>query len=307
MRIKFSSSLQGALMLALAAFFWGTAFVAQRVGMDAIEPVTFTAVRSFVGVAVLLPVVLISDINAGRKPFRMDPGYRRRDLAIGGIACGVVLAVAANLQQVGIAETSAGKSGFITALYIVLVPVFGLFLKKKTPVTVWISVAIALAGMYLLCIKAGDSFALSRADVYLLLCAACFTVHILVVDWAGSRADGVRLSCIQFATCGAISAVICLLTEHPTVEGILAARVPLLYTGLFSCGLAYTLQILGQKRCPPQIASLLMSMESVFAALGGFFILHERMSAREFIGCLLVFSAVILTQLPDLKKRPKLS
>lgn len=295
------NQLIGALMLLVAAFIWGFAFVAQRQGMDHIGPTTFNAVRSYVGVAALVPVVLVSDLIAGRNPFRMHPDHSKKDLWVGGILCGVLLALASNLQQMGIVETSAGKSGFLTALYIVFVPIFGIFLRRRTPLLGWISVGIATGGMYLLCITEG--FSLKTGDILLLLCALFYTAHILTVDRFVSATDGIRLSCLQFAVNAIVSTAFALIMETPELPGILAAWKPILFTGLFSSGIAYTLQILAQKRCPPQVASLIMSLESVFAVIGGWLVLNERLTPREGIGCILVFAAIILIQFAPTKKR----
>ncbi|MBR3691629.1 MAG: DMT family transporter [Clostridia bacterium] len=297
------NQLIGALMLVVAAFIWGFAFVAQRQGMDHIGPSTFNAVRSYVGVAALAPVVALSDIFAGRKPFRMAASHSRRSLYVGGLACGILLALASNLQQMGIVETSAGKSGFLTALYIVFVPIFGLFLGRRTHFLGWISVGIATVGMYLLCITEG--FSLRTGDLLLLACALFYTAHILTVDHFVPSTDGIRLSCLQFAVNAVVSTLFAFLMETPELPGILAAWQPIIFTGVFSSGIAYTLQILAQKRCPPQIASLIMSLESVFAVIGGWLILNERLTLREGLGCLLVFGAILLIQLAPPAKEKK--
>ncbi len=301
MEQKYENPLAGVLMIVLAAMIWGSAFVAQRMGMDSAPPLTFNAVRSAVGVAALVPVIALFDRKAGRRPLRDDPAHSRRMLLRSGLICGVVLTAASNFQQLGIAGSGAGKAGFITALYIVLVPVFGLFLKKKTSPLVWGSVAVALVGMYLLCIN--GAFSISQGDAWLLLCAVCYAVHILTVDRVCPYVDGVRLSCLQFAVCAVLSAALAALFERPTLSGVLAAWIPILYAGVLSSGVAYTLQILGQKRCPPQIASLGMSLESVFAMLCGAIVLHERLSLREGIGCVLMFAAILISQLPTFLRR----
>ena len=289
------NSMKNTGMLFLAALIWGFAFVAQSAGMDYVGPFTFNAVRCIIGAIVLVPVALIYKPEDETK--KVD-----KTLLLGGISCGVFLGVATNLQQIGIMSTSVGKAGFLTALYIVLVPIVGIFFKKKCPITVWIGVICSFAGLYLLCMT-GGSFTLATGDLLLLGCAIVFTGHILVIDYFAPKVNGVWMSCIQFLTAGIISVVPMLLTETPTWEDIFAAKLPILYAGVMSCGVAYTLQILGQKNYNPTIAVLILSLESCFSVLGGFLILHETLSARELCGCALMFAAIILAQLPG--KRSK--
>lgn len=222
-----------------------------------------------------------------------------RTLLAGGICCGLALFVASNLQQIGIQYTTVGKAGFITALYIVMVPVFGIFLKKHAGIRVWISVALAVAGLYLLCIT--DRLALGKGDILVLLCAVVFAVHILVVDHFSAKTDGVRISCIQFLVCGLLSGVCMLITEHPELNRILQAWQPILYAGVFSCGVGYTLQIVGQKGTDPTVASLVLSLESVVSVLAGWLLLGQRLSVRELGGCALMFAAILLAQMPERK------
>ena len=219
---------------------------------------------------------------------------------LGGIACGSFLGVATNLQQIGIMSTSVGKAGFLTALYIVLVPVAGLFFKRKCGLAVWIGVLCSLAGLYLLCITEG-SFLLAKGDLFLLGCAIVFTGHILVIDYFAPKVNGVWMSCIQFLVAGLISAVPMILTETPTFTAIWQARLPILYAGVMYCGVAYTLQILGQKNYNPTIAVLILSLESCFSVLGGFLLLNETLTVRELAGCGLMFAAILLAQLPERK------
>ena len=290
---------KNAAMLLLTSLIWGTAFVAQSVGMDFLGPFTFNGVRSLIGGAALLPCIwLLEKING--KP---EVEGTRKDLIQGGIACGLLLFTASSLQQMGIQYTTAGKAGFITAFYIVFVPVLGIFLKKAAGWKVWIAVALALAGLYFLCIKEG--FSVGRGDILGFLCALIFAVHILVIDYYSPKVDGVKLSCIQFFVCGIASMPFMFLTENPQMGNILDAWLPILYAGVMSCGVAYTLQILGQKNMNPAIASLLLSMESCFSVLSGWIILGETLSAREGIGCVLMFVAIILAQLPDKKEKIK--
>ena len=287
-----SEKLRNPLLLFLAAFIWGTAFVAQSVGMDYIGPFTMNCVRSLIGALVLLPVALISGKREARKG--VSAGRSKKMLLLGGLACGVVLCLATNLQQIGIQHTTVGKAGFITAFYIVLVPVFGIFLKKRTNFVVWLSVALALLGLYLLCMD-GD-FTLSWGDLMCLLCAIVFSWHILLVDYLSPRVNGIKLSCLQFLVSGLISAVPMLLFEKPAVSSILQAYIPVLYTGVMSSGVAYTLQILGQRNVHPTLACLIMSLESVISVLAGWVILHQSLSLREIAGCIIMFAAIILVQ-----------
>ena len=234
---------------------------------------------------------------------KADRKEEKKNVILGGICCGLALCVASNLQQIGIQYTTVGKAGFITALYIVLVPIFGIFLKKKAGVRIWISVAISVAGLYLLCIT--DKLVLAKGDILVLLCAVVFTIHILVIDYFSPKADGVKMSCIQFFVCGILCMIPTILFEHPELYSILQAWKPIAYAGIMSCGVGYTLQIVAQKNTDPTVASLLLSLESVFSVLAGWVILGETLSPRELFGCALVFAAVILAQLPE--RRPNLS
>ena len=301
------NSVKNTGMLFLAALIWGFAFVAQSAGMEYVGPFTFNAVRCTIGAIVLVPVALLfkPDNSTLEKAENRNTGNtwltRNKTLLLGGTLCGIFLGVATNLQQIGIMTTSVGKAGFLTALYIVLVPIAGLFFKKKCGVAVWVGVVCSFAGLYLLCMTKG-SFQLATGDLLLLGCAVVFTGHILVIDYFAPKVNGVWMSCIQFLVAGIISAVPMLFTETPTWESIFAAKLPILYAGVMSCGVAYTLQILGQKNYNPTIAVLILSLESCFSVLGGFLILHETLSARELCGCGLMFVAIILAQLPGGKK-----
>lgn len=224
-----------------------------------------------------------------------------RDLLLGGICCGVALTVASNLQQKGLETTTSGKAGFITALYIVIVPIVGLFLKKKAPKAIWISVVLAVAGLYFLCIT--EDMTITIGDFYVLLCSFCYAAHILVIDHFTQKVDGVQLSCMQFLVCAILSAVGMIVLETPSWEAVLVCLGPILYVGIFSSGVAYTLQILAQKDSNPTVVSLLLSLESVFATLAGALILGDQMSGKEYLGCVLMLAAVMLAQLPDRKKQ----
>ena len=290
-------NLKNSLLLFLAAVVWGTAFVAQKVGMDFIGPYTLNAIRFLLGGLVLVPVILVLDRFKSK-----EKAEDFKTLLRGGLICGLVLCVASNLQQVGIQYTNPGKAGFITALYIILVPIFGIFLRKTAGIKIWISVIIAVVGLYLLCVTDGLTFDLG--DIYVIGSAFIFAVHILVIDHYSPKVDGVKLSCLQFLVAGIISGVGMLAWDTlPTLNQIYDCRVPILYMGVMSCGVAYTLQVLGQKNMNPTVASLIMSLESVVSVIATWFILHQGMSRRELLGCLLMFCAIILAQLPHPVRR----
>lgn len=294
-----TNQLKSSLLLLLTAAIWGVAFVAQSVGMDYIGPFTFNSLRSLIGGVVLLPCIWL--MNQGKSKEEKIPPKNNQMLWIGGICCGAALAVASSLQQIGIQYTSAGKAGFITALYIVIVPLLGLLFKKRLSVLVWAAVAIAVVGMYLLCMT--DGFSIGKGDLLLMACALCFSIHILVIDHFSPMVDGVKMSCIQFLFCGVLCAVPMLLWERPALSQILAAWMPLLYAGVLSSGVGYTLQIVGQRNMDPTIASLILSLESVISVLAGWILLGQKLTMRELLGCILVFCAIILAQLPQ--KSPK--
>lgn len=291
--------IKNGIMLVLTAFIWGTAFVAQSVGMDYLGPFTFNGVRSLIGGAALLPCIWLFQKGKGKATEKPSRGARK-ELIAGGIACGLLLFAASSLQQIGIQYTTAGKAGFITAFYIVIVPVLGMFLHKKISGKVWGAVAIALAGLYFLCIT--EKFAVGKGDILIFLCALIFSIHILVIDYFSPKVDGVKMSCIQFFVCGIVSLPPMFFTETPKIGAIVEGWAPLLYAGVLSCGVAYTLQIIGQKNVNPAVASLILSLESCFSVLAGWMVLGEKLSMRESVGCVLMFAAIILAQLPDRKK-----
>lgn len=289
-------SLKSSMLLLLTAFIWGVAFVSQSVGMDYLGPFAFNGARFLMGGIVLLPVI---GYNRARMK-RM--GLQPKDLRItvrGGVSCGLVLCAAALLQQYGILYTTVGKAGFITTLYIILVPFFGIFLKKKVPGKVWIGAVIAALGLYLLCM--GEGLSLGRGDTMVFLCAVLFSVHILVIDYFSPRTDGVELSCIQFLTAGIIAGILAAAFEKPRIQDFINGILPLAYAGVLSSGVGYTLQVIGQKNMDPTVASLILSLESVFSVLAGWIILGQVLTGRELAGCCLVFGAVILVQLPSKK------
>lgn len=296
------AALRSSFLLFLAAFIWGVAFVAQSVGMDYMGPCTFNGARFLMGSAVLMPLAVWRRRKKRTEDQKGEETEKEGKSAVaGGICCGTVLCFASLCQQVGILYTTVGKAGFITTLYIIIVPVMGIFLKKRISGKVWIGAALAAFGMYLLCMS--EKLALSKGDTYVFICAVLFSIHILAVDYFSPKADGVELSCIQFLTAGMISSGIALFVEKPVLQSFIDGIIPLAYAGVMSCGVAYTLQVVGQKDTDPTIASLILSMESVISMLAGWVILDQALSRRELLGCALVFGAVILVQLPDRKKK----
>lgn len=289
------TAIGSSLLLFLAACIWGVAFVAQSVGMDYMGPFTFNGTRFLIGGTVLLPLVCMRVQKKKNTPEELPPALTLK----GGICCGLAICFASLSQQIGIMYTTVGKAGFITTLYIVIVPVFGLFLHKKVPAKVWIAAVVAAAGMYMLCIN--ESFSIGKGDAFVFLCAIIFSIHILVIDYFSPKTDGVALSCIQFYTAGIICIIAAFWIESPTWEQIFTGIIPILYAGIMSCGIAYTLQIIGQKNLDPTVASLILSMESVVSVLAGWVILGQSLSVKELFGCALVFAAVILVQLPERK------
>lgn len=302
----------------LAALIWGTAFVAQDLCADVIDTFSFNAARSYIAVVALGIVIFIFE-KLKKDKVALTPAEKKqshRDLLVGGFCCGTALAIASNFQQAGIAAgTDAGKAGFLTTLYVVLVPLFGLFFKRKVTLPVWIAVALAVASLYLLCIK-GD-FSLAMGDLLVLVCAVCFAIHILVIDHFTAKVDGIKLSCVQFfvaAVWATLAKLVCTLLGMngigdtsvatsifavPDWTGIWACILPILYVGVFSSGVAYTLQILAQKDSNPTVVTILLSLESVFAVIAGAIILHQQMTGREYLGCVLMLVAVILAQIPN--------
>ena len=289
-------------MLFLAALVWGVAFVAQSEGLNYVGAFTFNTCRFILGGAVLIPCIYFLH---GRKDSawqilsEKEKKEQTRMGIIGGICCGCILCLASCLQQFGIAQTTVGKAGFITTLYIIIVPFMGLFLKKKIGINIWISAVIAAVGMYFLCIT--ESFSIGAGDRLVLMCSVVFSVHILVIDHFSPKADGLVISCVQLFTAGVIASVLMLLFEHPSVSAVIAAAAPILYAGVMSCGIGYTLQVVAQNGVDPTVASLLLSLESVFSVLAGWMLLGQKLSGRELFGCVLVFAAVLLVQIPTEK------
>ncbi len=286
-------SLRGSLLLLLGSVIWGAAFVAQRVGMDHLGPFSFNGIRMLLAGIVLIPVAAF--IDRKKEPgVRPDPKDQRK----AGLLCGALLFVASSLQQMGLVTTSAGKAGFITALYVVLVPVAAWLLFRKNPGRViWLGVVLAVFALWLLCMPAGGGFALQGGDLLVLGCAVAFTGQILCVDYYAPKVSGVKLARDEFLVTGVLSLLIAVFTETITWTGIREALIPILYAGLMSGAVAYTLQIIGQRDTDPTVASLIMCLESVFATLSGALILGEKMTVRETVGCVLMFVAVVLAQL----------
>lgn len=303
-----SQKLKGNLILLLTALIWGSSFVAQSKGVELISPMAFNGIRSMLGALVLIPVIFLLD--SGKKKKGLTLQKVDKNLIIGGIVCGIFLCIASTLQTAGMVYTSPGKSGFITALYMMIVPIIGLFYGKKTQAITWISVVIAIVGLYLMCINpANETNSTIVGDVLTFFCAIVFAFHILAIDHFSPKVDGVKLACLQFFVCGLLNLIYVFLFEETEIEPILNCWVSIGYSGIFSCGIAYTLQIVGQKYTDPTSASILMSLESVFATLTtvilvalGWNLTGGQLTAREIIGCVIMFIAIILVQLPEIRK-----
>ena len=312
-----SLRVRGNLMLLVTAFIWGSCFVAQRAGMDYLGPFTFTAVRFLLGGTVLIPIMFLFERKKTpleRRPADTLPDApakpeslvkkERKMLWIGGLVCGFVLFFAASVQQVGLQYTTAGKAGFITSLYIILVPVLGLFLRKKVRHILWFCIFLGTVGLYFLCIT--ESFSIGRGDFIMLFAALGYGIHILSIDYFAPKVDSIKLSAAQFYACSLVCFIPAFIFETPRMADILLAWFPLLYAGIISCGIAYTFQTIAQKYTDPTVTSLILSLESVFAVLTGFVILHEVLSLRELFGCALMLFAIILSQLPARQPKPPL-
>ena len=311
--------LRNTFFLFLTAMIWGAAFVAQSVSMDYIGPFTFICLRSVIGGLFLIPVIIVldgirkksqnesADVVNSENILHIETeekqrlSWKNKQLIEGGIVCGIFLFFANCFQQTGIQYTTVGKAGFITTFYIIIVPVVGLFFKKYCGILTWIGVVIALAGLYFLCIT--EKMTIQRGDALILCCSFLYTGQILAIDHYNPFVDGVKMSCIQFLTGGILGAVFMLLFENPSIAMILSAAGPILYTGIMSTGVGYTLQIVGQKGLNPTVAALILSLESVFSALSGYLFLHQVLTTRELIGCVLMFIAIVLAQLPDIRRK----
>ena len=312
--------LRNTFFLLLTAMIWGAAFVAQSVSMDYIGPFTFICLRSVIGGLFLIPVIIVLDgirkksqnesanvVSSENTLYNIETeekqrlSWKNKQLIEGGIVCGIFLFFANCFQQTGIQYTTVGKAGFITTFYIIIVPLIGLFFKKYCGILTWIGVVIALAGLYFLCIT--QKLTIQRGDALILCCSVLYAGQILAIDHYNPFVDGVKMSCIQFLTGGVLGAVFMFLFENPSLAMILSAAGPILYTGIMSTGVGYTLQIVGQKGLNPTVAALILSLESVFSALSGYVFLHQVLTIRELIGCALMFIAIVLAQLPDIRRK----
>ena len=295
---------KNSMLLMLCALIWGTAFVAQSAG-SGMGAFSFLAGRSWMAVLVLIPTVKAFDAlrhRQGRPDGKPKTTAERKLLLKAGLVCGTLLFLASAAPQLGITlDPSTAKAGFLTAMYVVLVPVFGLFFRRRVSLPVWIAVALSVGALYLLCIK--GSFSLAPGDLLVLVCAICFSVHILVIDHFTATCDGVKLSCLQFLFAGTWSTILALFFDTISFQVLLDCIWPLLYVGVFSCGVGYTLQILAQKGSNPTVVTILLSLESVFAVIAGAVVLHQQMTGREYLGCVLMFAAVVLAQIPMPQKK----
>lgn len=297
--------IRNSFLLFLTALIWGSAFVTQAKGMESMGPFTFSAARSLLGGLVLIPVILFRrSREKEKKPIPWKITW------IGGICCGLALTSASLFQQFGIMGTTVGKSGFITALYIIFTPILGIFIKRKASAVVWVGALIAVVGMYLLCID--GSLTIGTGDLLVLICSVLFAVHILVIDHFSPLADGVMLSCIQFFTCTLISGILAFLFEEPSLGQLIDGAISILYAGVLSSGVGYTLQIVGQKGMNPTAAALILSLESVISSVAGylayrvgFLTTDQTMTARQVVGCAVVFAAVVLVQVPIPERKRK--
>lgn len=286
------TSLKGVLILLLTALIWGASFVSQSVGAESVQPFTFMGTRTLMGALVLVPFIAITKRKVDLKTIR------------NGAIMGIFLCIATNLQQFAFNYSTAGKIAFCTATYMFLIPVAGLFFRKKEPLITWLCVLLGFAGLYLLCFQGGDSFSVNRGDILALICAIFFTCQILCIEKFTRECDGIVLSCAQFFTAGIITSILMLIFEKPEWHAIKSAGGALLYSGLLSCGVAYTLQVVGQKYCEATIASLIMCMESVFAVISSAIILKEKLTGREIAGCCIMFTAIVISQLyPTIKAK----
>ena len=310
-----NKQLRGTIYIFIATIVWGSAFVAQSA--STVGPFTYQGVRSIIGAVFLVGLSLVLDFITKRKNGDAEiTKWNDKTLLTGGLACGLVLFVAMNLQQYGLyLGTEAGKAGFLTAMYILFVPIIGLFIGKRVNANVWVGIAVAVVGLFILCVNPAESLSLQSGDFCVLMCAVAYSFHITVVDFYAPKVDGVKLSCVQFIVAGTLSCICMFLFEQPNVGEIIDNTVPILYAGIGSSGIAYTLQIIGQKYSPPTLASLAMSFESVFAILSQIvvsFVVYlmgkgqlEIPTVRELVGCAVMFAAIMVAQIPDKKSKIK--
>lgn len=298
---------RNALCCFLGALIWGTAFVAQSIGGDEISALAFVGIRFLMGFVILLPLVIVRSRMRRKRIEQGDHTVEEPDhrmAVVGGLVCGTALMGASVLQQAAIPNVAVGKAGFLTALYIIIVPVLSLIFTRRSQLKVWIAAVIAAGGLYFLCMKPGESFSLGPWEMMLLGCALVFSVQIMSVDHFAPKTDGVELSCMQFLTAGILATIGAALQGTLSLQGVSAGGLlSLAYAGIFSSGIAYTLQVVGQKGADPAIASLIMSLESVISAVSGFFILGQTLSVRELIGCVLMSGAIVLVQLPSRNRK----
>lgn len=286
-------------MLVMASMIWGLSFVAQNEGMNHIEGFTYNGIRMLLGSVALLPFIIIKQRKNPQKLSKVEKRIRNKTTIKGVLIVGICLFVGSNLQQFAFNYTEVGKIGFITSLYMIFVPVLGLFLKKRAPFTVWIGVILGLIGMYLLCVGGAESLSIGKGEIMTLLCAVAFAFHIIVIDKYASEIDPVVLSCGQFFVTGLISCILMFIFESPTVEGLKNAAIPILYSGLISSGVGYTFQVVGQKYTEPTIAAMLLCLESVFSVLFAFILPpHEHLLVIEYLGCAIIFTGIIIAQIP---------
>lgn len=305
--MKQKGRLMGDIMLMTTAFIWGTAFVAQRAGMEHIGPLTFMATR-YVLAVISIGIVACLYFYTNKKKYAMSlsgPKYDKRTTIVSGLVTGSILFVASSMQQTGLVYSSAGKVGFITALYIIIVPVLGIFFKKRVGPLTWFGVVLATIGLYLLTMK--EDLTMEYGDFIVLIASFIWAVHILVIDYYSNKVEPLYMSFLQFFVATILSCIAMFLWEKPEWSGIWAARVSIFYAGVFSAGVGYTLQMIAQKNTDPTIASLILSLEAVFGALGGYFLLNEVLSTKELIGCVIMFAAILIAQIPDKKTQSILS
>lgn len=297
-----TASHKSELLLLLAAVIWGFSFVAQRAGMEHVGPFTFNGVRFALGSLSLLPLIFFFKRKSNTLQLQRE-SVSSKNFIFGGILLGTILFTASSFQQVGIVYTTAGNAGFITGLYMIFVPIFGVFIKKKTSLNIWFAAIIALAGMYILSV--GDEFNTGYGDFLVLIAAAFYAIHVLLVGYYAPKIDNLKISAFQFAICSIFSLIAAFIFETPNIEGILLAAIPILYGGLFSVGIAYTLQVIGQRKAHPAPAAIILSMETVFAVLGGWWLLNESVDAKTLAGCSLMLAGMVLAQVKLQKVRLK--
>lgn len=299
------TSLKGVLLLLLTAFVWGISFVAQSEGMESVDAFTFQGVRTLLGSLVLVPVILIKNRGVSKNlsdDEKQEKRKHNKKTWIYGTILGLFLCGATNFQQFAFYHSTAGKIAFITAMYMFFVPIVGLFFRKRIPLITWLCIVLGFIGLYFLSISSEGFSSINKGDIQTLICAFFFTGQIMLVDKFAPQCDGVKLSCIQFFVSGLISSILMFIFETPELSAIKAAALPILYSGIMSCGVAYTLQIIGQKYCEATIASLLMCLESVFATLAAAVLINEKLTGREILGCVIMFTAILITQISDIVK-----